>query len=662
MYRIKDRLTFTVSCIVAAIVIISAVSIVTIARNNQIKQATGELQVQADKYAETINTWIESEKTMVEGTVSSVEALGTSDLDSDRLQRIISAHAKNRSELLNLYCGTPDKRFIQSDLSAGVPDGYDPTSRGWYQGASAQGTIVTDPYLDAITGNMCATIAAPVYHDGQVIAVIGADVTLETITSIVKGIAYEDGVYGFLIDGSNNYIAHQNTAFEPDADHAVSLLEIMPGLQPLVDQPGSQVALQKDYDGERNNFALSALGGCSWKLGVAVPNKNVVQALNVIVGVSLGIAVVSVILVIIIMSGVITRMLKPMDTMKAFVKEKVVGTDHIKKEKSEVAEIEFLIGELEDKFISTIRETKNESVYIRTKMSGARDKIGSINGNIMEISATMQETGASVETQTNSIREIDETCGGVSRAVGDLADETQNMTGRAQEIIGRVETIVPELLADKEKAVVATRKSQETLALAIEESKVIEQIVEVSQAISSIAGQTNLLALNASIEAARAGEAGRGFAVVADEIKQLSMVTSDEIGKVNTLTEKVMKSVKTLADESSAIIAFLDNVVMKDYDKMSNLAETYKDDAAYYADTSNHLGVGAQELCSSIANITEILDTINSSQKELNSAVQSVNEYLQDITFASENVSQETEEVLISLEGLQTTIDHFKIN
>lgn len=663
MYKIKDRLTLTVICIVAAIVVVSTVTTVMIARSNQVVQATSELQVQADKYAETINTWVENEKTMVEGTADSIEALKTDVLDSEVLQGIISTHAANRAELLNLYCGTADKRFIQSDLTAGIPDGYDPTSRGWYQGAGEQGgTIVTDPYLDAITGNMCATIASPVFYNGQIIAVIGADVTLETITSITKSISYEEGVYGFLIDGSNNYIAHQNTAYEPDAETAVSILEIMPGLEALVQQPGSEVILMKDYDGERNYFALSALGGCSWKLGVAVPNIIVVRTLNVMVGVSLGIVVVSVILVILIMSALITRMLKPMEEMKAFVKEKVVGTDNGRKDKSEVAEIRFLIEELEDKFISTIHQTKDESKYIRTKMADTREKVGSINSNIMEISATMQETGASVETQTGSIKDIDETCTNVSKAVEELANETQSMSGRAQEIIVRVEKIVPELLEDKERAVTATHRSRENLAHAIEEAKVIEQIVEVSQAISSIAGQTNLLALNASIEAARAGEAGRGFAVVADEIKQLSTVTSDEIEKVNTLTEKVMNSVKTLSDESNGIIQFLDNVVLKDYDKMSDLAQDYKEDANYYADASNTLGAGAQELYSSVTNITTILDTINLSQNELNSAVQSVNEYLQEITYASENVSKETEEVLSSLEDLQTTVDRFKIN
>ena len=174
---IKGKLTSSVIMIVIAIMILTTISIIAVAGNRLISKQKNELQLQADRYAEEINTWIEIEKMMVD------------------------THAEGRDELLNLYCGTADSKFYQSNPDAEIPEGYDPVQRGWYQQAAEQGeTIVTDPYWDVLTGQMCATIASPVYIDGDLVAVIGADVTLTTVTNLTSSINYENGVYGFLVD------------------------------------------------------------------------------------------------------------------------------------------------------------------------------------------------------------------------------------------------------------------------------------------------------------------------------------------------------------------------------------------------------------------------------------------------------------------------------
>ncbi len=136
---IRSTITITSICImVAALLISSSISVLIAGRNLNTSQMD-MLQYQADKYAGDIDVWFEGERTMVEGVVYDVESLNTASPTLDDLLTIVRGHGDHRPELLNMYIGTPDQLFAQSDRDATTPEGYDPTQRGWYKAAQAAG-------------------------------------------------------------------------------------------------------------------------------------------------------------------------------------------------------------------------------------------------------------------------------------------------------------------------------------------------------------------------------------------------------------------------------------------------------------------------------------------------------------------------------------------
>ena len=652
LWHIKDRLltymTILMIVIVAVLVVINSVEV-----SNKLTRRNDELiEVRSANNAELINAWFKEQGSMVEMMTNAVSMMDYENTDAimDYLEKCL---AKNPSALMYYVCYD----YNGGVFSAGHETlDLDPTTRGWWIDAQANGKLTyTEPYQDFATGGMIVSVTVPYKCEDHTCAVL-ADISIDSLVETVNSISDNDDVSSFLLASDGSVITHPNGDFLPKEDGNTILSD-----QIKIDVNNSSVQKLKDYDGKEKSFVVNDIAQTGWKLGIAENVSVVTSEVMKVVFKNVLAALIIIILGIIAMHLIMDKHLGQLARIRLFIKDKVVGSEHVKAMPSESAEIGYLIDELENRFLGTIRQTTDESALIESDMKLAIERVSSINSGIGNISEAIESTNANTEEQTNNISSIFEMSEEIGDAIDALANEAQEMAEKAKGIIKEVSVAIPDIRTNRDRAVLIANESKDRLVQAIEETKVIEEIVEVSRAIMSIASQTNLLALNASIEAARAGEAGKGFAVVAEEIKNLSSTTSDEIEKVSTITAKVMESVKRLSDESSKILEFLSVDVMNDYETLSNLAEGYNRDASFYANESSTIGASSEELAASVSNINDLLNRLNQSQRQIDEALRDVNHNVQMIADNSQDATKDVEDVMNRIDSLQTTLSSFDI-
>lgn len=662
---IRGKLTISVILIVVVSILLTTAGITVVAGRSVIQDQKQVLDLNAGKYAEQINTWIEDEKMLAVGAANSVMAIGN--MDDEFLQAVVDAHAEGRAELLNLYVGTSDSRFIQSNREAGIPDGYDPVQRGWYQqAAQVGGTIVTDPYLDAITGQMCATIATPIYIGDALAGVIGLDVTTDTVMELSESIDYVSGVYGFLVDGSGQYISHKNGAYKPTADSAVAVQDVMPGLSSLLSGAVDGVVQLDDYDGTSSYFAMANVQSCGWKMGVVIPASDVTRSLAAMIVMILVMVVIIIALVTVFMLTLIGKMLEPVQMLKQFAtgdfSENVIVEKSIPKEyKSETEQIKTATTEVRKQIRGIILNTKEKAESIHMIAEGTSAKMTVLNQDISGIAdsaGNVMRQAAEARELADSIKQTGEELGG---AIDNVAEKASEAAMQSSDIMDRAGKQYESSEKSAQEAVALYQDTRDDLEKAITDSQKVKEIDMLTEEILSISSQTNLLALNASIEAARAGEAGRGFAVVADEIRQLADNSRQAVDKIRQVTEDVTRNVSFLSESSSKLLEFMNEKVMEDYKSMTELAKMYEQDAAFYSDISSELGSSSQEMSASMAGISESILSVAELIGDIAEYMEQMEQTVENSNENSRAVNRQMEELFRLSELLTETVASFRV-
>ena len=313
---------------------------------------------------------------------------------------------------------------------------------------------------------------------------------------------------------------------------------------------------------------------------------------------------------------------------------------------------------------------------LRTMVGDISDVNSSISGSVTELesisnqinamctdnSATTQQLAAGMQETSATTDTINTNIGSMKVEADDISKLASDGVALSSEVMDRANDLRQSTQNATNKTTAMYTSVKEKTEQAIEDSKAVDRINELTEAIMSISSQTSLLALNASIEAERAGDAGRGFAVVATEIGNLANQTSQTVGDINTIVSDVNEAVSGMAKSLQETMDFLEQVVLKDYADFEKVSEQYEKDADEFEKSMVNIGDGISTLLDSITDIVSALDGINSIVGESTVGVTDIAEKTTDVVAQTSKNTEIVDECITNVDKLRDIASMFTMD
>lgn len=574
-------------------------------------------------------------------------------------RKLLDNKVKTGNGIFSVYIGAKNKTFFANSTNkAGNMPGYDPTQRPWYKKAmeNPDKMVYIDPYVSPSTGKLMFTMAKTLKgNSGEILGVIGIDITLENLSTKYKNVTMGHSGRMFVISPDGTVLSHPD---EKLIGKSIKGQEVFQAINS--DKEGFK---EYTFEGDHKYVSFTTDDKTSWKIALSFNTNETQKELNTINRTNILIALLSTIIGIIFALYISNMITKPLKVLEDGINKAASGdlTENINiSSKDEFGNIGNAFNQMMSNLKSLIGEIVSSSKIVSESSTSLRDMSIQTSSATTEVAFTIGEiaktaTSQAVQTQRGMEKseQLSESIDEISKAIHTVKEVYDNVTKLNLNGMKEIED-----LTSKTSLVNSDTEKLNEVIVAMDISS--QKIGEIIGTIKSIADQTNLLALNASIEAARAGEAGRGFSVVAEEIRKLSESTAYSTEEINKLIIEIQRRSTNAVTSISSTKDTLGKQIGAVNGTREVFGEMYKS-IVEVSNYMNHIEALNKTMIINKEEIMEAITEISGASEETSASTEEVSASTEEILAIIEDLSASTNKLSELAENLLEEVNNFKV-
>lgn len=517
---------------------------------------------------------------------------------------------------------------------------------------------IMDPFYYPIDGVdvLMTTISVPIEVNGDIVAVVGADISLDSLFELTNRVKLYDEGYGVLISNNGSFVAHKDKdLITKSVGDYVTADNVM---KKIADGEAFSYSQQSNVTGKNSIYTHTPITigktPTPWSFVTVVLEDEILAGVSSTLFITLIAALVGLAVIFVVILYIVSSVSKPIassskilnafsnyDFTNSYSKEYNVYC----KKKDEIGVMFNALKLMQDNMVHLVRVITDEandvtlaSEQLTASSRQSRITINEIATTIGEIANGASEQAKDTEIGVVSVDGLSKLIENDHKMIAELNELTENVRSLKDEGLEIIEDLVTKTNA--------TSESTNEVRVVIENTnESASKIENASLMIKNIADQTNLLALNAAIEAARAGEAGKGFAVVAEEIRKLAEESNKFTEEIATIiqgltlqTEKAVQTMESVND----LVCKQTHSVNDTSEKFGGIAKSLED-MRLSLDQINASGVSMIEKKDELIEIIESLSAISeenaAGSEEVAAAIEEQTAALDEIANSSSSLS-----------------------